>query len=192
MSKSQITRKKHPMESPCSFVKQRYTYLARMIAKTRGTGNEHAYSICISPRGSAYIMGECSGKRCSVHPVPCPKDSVRALNHTHPGPKERVDNFSIADFYSGIAVDAPFDCLYSTADHRGKCVVYKPFLSPDDMDFLQDCRKVERNARRKVPGLWSELLEKCYEKIPDLVGESECEYSLKTRAKWTKKTRRGK
>lgn len=192
------------MESPCSFIKQRYAYLARMIAKTRKTGNEHAYSICISPRGesgalprlkdSAYIMGECSGKRCSVHPVPCPKDSVRSVNHTHPGPKKGADDFSIADFYSGIAVDAPFDCLYSTADHHGKCVVYKPFLTKDDLDFLQGCRKVERNARQKVPGEWSELLKKCYKQIPDLVGESECEYSLKTRTKWTKKTgyRRGK
>lgn len=179
-----MKKKRHPMESPCSFVKQRYAYLARMIAKTRGTGNEQAYSICISPQGRAYIMGECSGKRCALHPVPCPKDSVRALNHTHPGPNEGVDDFSIADFYSGIAVDAPFDCLYSTADAKGKCVVYKPFLTPDDLAFLHGCRVEERHVRRG--GQWSKLLTKCYETIPDLVSERVCEYSLKARAKWKK------
>lgn len=184
-----MPKKKHPMESPCSFVKQHYTYLARMIAKTRGTGNEHAYSICISPQGSAYVMGECSGKRCSVHPVRCPKDSVRAVNHTHPMRGKKANDFSIADFYSGVAVNAPFDCLYSTANAKGKCVVYKPFLTEYELDFLQACHEIERNAR-KDPREWETGLDECYKKIHRLVGKRVCTYSLKKGAKWYKKRRK--
>ena len=182
-------RRRHPTESPCSFVKQRYAYLARMIAKTRQTQKEHAYSICISPQGSAYIMGECSGKKCSIHPVPCPKDSVRAVNHTHPLRGKKANDFSIADFYSGIAVNSPFDCLYATTNAKGKCVVYKPFLTEYELDFLQACHEIERNAR-KDPREWEKGLDECYKNIHRLVGKRVCTYSLKKKAKWYKKRRK--
>jgi len=154
-----------------------------MIASTKKTKLEHAYSICMPKDGIDFIIGECSGTKCSVSPVYCPDEIPRSFNHTHPGPGQNLNHFSIADMASGLAVKSPFDCLYSINDKRGLCITYRQDLSEDEKQKVQECRAVERQIKkRKTEAGWKKL-DKCYQQIPQIVGQSFCEYGLKQRAK---------
>lgn len=175
-------RRKKPQESPCAYIKRKYSYWVRMIANTKKTGLEHAYSICMPEDDIDFIVGECAGTKCSVTPVRCPAGIPRSYNHTHPGGRN-YDAFSIGDIASGLVVKSPFDCLYSTGDRRGLCISYRHDLTDAEKLKVKGCRIAERQyAKRSTDKNWKPL-EKCYREIPKIVAQSFCEYGLKARAK---------
>jgi hypothetical protein len=158
-----------------------------MIANTKTTGREHAYSFCYDEKtGKLYPYGECSGDKCSIQPKYCPAFKEQAhigVNHSHPS--ETSPGLSIADVSVGFAARSDFDCSYSMSAHEGRCITYKDKLTPREKKDLTIALALEK-ADEEFAGLSNDeqnRLNIAYGNIHKLVGNKYCSYTLTERTK---------